>query len=334
MVQSFAPVFNMPEPQVARFVAPMCVYKKWQTGMHAAKSGPQRLPTHKTARLWWRDKAFCTAPLFDDSQPGASLFSERLHKLGINGLWLSSPVEDERSKNLSPIRDLALQAQRVGLSVVTEIPLPDLVSDEPTQEFRQAVPECASSALTHLETLKVVTLDCNSGPVPRALSLHAGLAHFLKAQDGVWPFWACTSLDSRAETGSATMNKLRHLLVAIQIVLRGCPLFCWQDVVQWDPATCDSIARLIRWRSSQPAFLIGKMRLLPMHDNLLMFYREYGSAPILCAFNLSDRYVRYPLLVKTSRPCLISGSGLEGGRIIQGHIDCDPWGALFAFLHP
>jgi hypothetical protein len=50
-------------------------------------------------------------------------------------------------------------------------------------------------------------------------------------------------------------------------------------------------------------------------------------------FNLSDRYVRQAIPEGFADICLIAGSGLDGGRIVSRHIDCDPWGALFASIH-
>ena len=70
-----------------------------------------------------------------------------------------------------------------------------------------------------------------------------------------------------------------------------------------------------------------------MHENLLMFLREHQNQTVLFVFNLSDRYVRQAIPERFADICLIAGSGLDGGRIVNRHIDCDPWGALFASIH-
>ncbi|WP_018151542.1 alpha-glucosidase family protein [Leeia oryzae] len=52
---------------------------------------------------------------------------------------------------------------------------------------------------------------------------------------------------------------------------------------------------LIEWRRAYPALRFGGLRLLPAHEQVFAFEREYQGERILCAFNFSDRPARYEL---------------------------------------
>ena len=92
----------------------------------------------------------------------------------------------------------------------------------------------------------------------------------------------------------------------------------------------DQFGRFLRWQSEMGVFQRGKLKLLPSHKHLLAFTRTADDAAILCVFNLSDRYVRHRLPAHCLGASILAGSGFQGGRIVDEHLDLDPWGALFA----
>lgn len=92
----------------------------------------------------------------------------------------------------------------------------------------------------------------------------------------------------------------------------------------------DQFRRFLQWQSELVVFQRGKLKLLPSHKHLFAFTRTADNAAVLCVFNLSDRYVRHRLPVHCQGASLLAGSGFQGGRIVDEHLDLDPWGALFA----
>ena len=92
----------------------------------------------------------------------------------------------------------------------------------------------------------------------------------------------------------------------------------------------DQFRRFLRWQSEIAVFQRGKLKLLPSHKHLLAFTRTADDAAVLCVFNLSDRYVRHRLPTQCLGASILAGSGFQGGRIVDEHLDLDPWGALFA----
>jgi len=92
----------------------------------------------------------------------------------------------------------------------------------------------------------------------------------------------------------------------------------------------DQFMRFLQWQSEIPVFQHGKLKLLPSHKHLLAFTRTQGNTCVLCVFNLSDRYVRHSLPAGCQDASILAGSGFQGGRIVDGYLDLDPWGAMFA----
>ena len=92
----------------------------------------------------------------------------------------------------------------------------------------------------------------------------------------------------------------------------------------------DQFRRFLQWQSEIAAFQHGNLKLLPSHKHLLAFTRTQGNTNVLCVFNLSDRYVRHGLPATCQDASILAGSGFQGGRIVDKHLDLDPWGAMFA----
>lgn len=164
----------------------------------------------------------------------------------------------------------------------------------------------------------------------RAPFAHAALTQVHRLYGRGWPLWlVCAQWLHPGTQAAAVDPRLLALALALPLCLKGSPLLDHPPVggLQEVPF---SIARFLRWRRTIPALRYGKMQLLAMHENLLMFTRQDGSQCVLCVFNLSERFVRQRLPATFARFSLIAGSGLEGGRIVDRDIDCDPWGALFA----
>jgi len=138
---------------------------------------------------------------------------------------------------------------------------------------------------------------------------------------------------SQGKDETLAQVRKHHLLVAMQLSLKGTCLLPKAIALN---AGCLSphCAHFMVWRHGVPPLVQGSIRLLPMHDNLLMFVREGEGQKVLCAFNPSDRYVRLRLPDGWASARLMAGSGLTGGRLVNQHIDCDPWGALFATVAP
>lgn len=121
----------------------------------------------------------------------------------------------------------------------------------------------------------------------------------------------------------------RYIAPALFSCLKGAFRMDIQTVGAGCPAQ-DQFTRFLQWQSHIPAFQQGNLKLLPSHKQLLAFTRTLGDASILCVFNLSDRYVRHPLPELCNSASILAGSGFQGGRIVDGDLDLDPWGAMFA----
>ncbi len=161
---------------------------------------------------------------------------------------------------------------------------------------------------------------------PIAPRLHAVLTRLYKLGANHWPCWLLAD-HGRAE--SPSQLRQHQLLVTIQLSLRGTcllPNAIARDVQRLSP----HCAHFLAWRNQLQPLVVGKIRLLPMHGNLLMYVREAHGQQVLCVFNPSDRYVRVRLPEQLANARLLSGSGLTGARLVNQHIDCDPWSALFA----
>src|SRR3990167_1223743 len=87
----------------------------------------------------------------------------------------------------------------------------------------------------------------------------------------------------------------------------------------------DQFRRFLQWQSEIAAFQHGNLKLLPSHKHLLAFTRTQGNTNVLCVFNLSDRYVRHGLPATCQDASILAGSGFQGGRIVDKHLDLDPW---------
>ncbi|MCX8520833.1 MAG: hypothetical protein ORN28_04770, partial [Rhodoferax sp.] len=220
-----------------------------------------------------------------------------------------------------PIHTMAAQAVACGLRLMLDRPRKQAPEDG-VQHQGQAL-HAKYAEYRWSESTQTLL-----GQAHRAASIHCTLSHFYRASSKVWPLWMLPA-DSEPSTGNkGTLTadiRLLQLLRAISVCLHGSPI--WNHTVAGEtPGIPNAISHFLRWRQTVPALLRGKMRLLGVHEHLLMFIRKSEAQSVLCVFNVSDRYVRHALPVHSAGYCLIAGSGLDGGRIVNGHIDCDPWG--------
>jgi len=161
---------------------------------------------------------------------------------------------------------------------------------------------------------------------------HATLTHFYRRHGRGWPIWLVGAewLQFNLDTSDVIFDpRVLTLALALPMCLKGSPLLDHMHVGDTHEVPLP-IARFLIWRRTVPALRYGKMQLLGMHENLLMFTRQDTEQCVLCVFNLSERFVRQSLPPMFTKLSLIAGSGLDGARIINSEIDCDPWGALFA----
>lgn len=195
--------------------------------------------------------------------------------------------------------------------------------------YPEVFEECSFDSLRIARCMDWVQQAC------RAPVAHADMARVYRSIGKEWPLWLIEK-PSAFPAGGANMvepsTRIRLLALALPLCLKGTPVYT-QDADAQHPPLPIAISHFLLWKRTVPALRIGKMRLLSVHDHILMFVRQNEAQRVLCVFNLSDRYVRHPLPPELLPCSLIAGSGLDGGRIVNGHIDCDPWGALFAQLH-
>ena len=259
----------------------------------------------------------------------------------------ASPTFTLTSSPSQPVYSLAVQALASGLGLMVDLPSKNAVDGE-----KYAVETALGAKFANYrwsESLPTwVTHEC------RAAAAHSFLAHFYRASSRVWPLWMVPP-GSLPDTLPGTLHThtpmpgnrpqahqaldplqplqpLQPLLMALSLSLQGSSIWnhCLDSKSVGIP---DTITHFLRWKKTVPALLHGKIRLLAVHNHLLMFMRQTEAQRVLCVFNLSDRYVRQALPPHSGGYCLLAGSGLDGGRIVNGHIDCNPWGALFAQLH-
>ena len=86
---------------------------------------------------------------------------------------------------------------------------------------------------------------------------------------------------------------------------------------------------LLHWRRGQVALREGRLALLPADPQLLAFTREHAAQSLLCVFNFSDRPARLALPEAWRTASVLGGSGLEGARLDDGAVHCEPWGGAF-----
>ena len=257
--------------------------------------------------------------------PAAAL--ARLVGLGIDGLWLSQQAFAPGMRHLpgplspqaaggplaaqDPQQALARQAQACGLAVLGDSAL-------------AAPGSCVSESGPLLRLQSCSTLWQGE---PLAPALHAALACSFKLPA---PQALCWMLDDGGLPAASAVRAPRcaQVMLALQLCLKGCHLMdsaLAAGASSW-------LAQFLAWRRQQAALTQGRMRLLPVHDNLLMLERSSPAQKMLCAFNPSERYVRHRLPSAWAGARLLPGSGLDGARLVQSQVDCDPWGALFATL--
>jgi hypothetical protein len=288
---------------------------------------------------------------------------KQLANAGIDALWFSSS-DDQQSAGwglcLNQTRDLivvsslpndlravAEVALFVGLRVMADIPppkqktgpAPKVYTPPLRKHFRYRWMDERHPASTQEQTandgidhFRITQYQGWMHQECRAPYAHAELTHSYRIYGRGWPCWQLDAgwlLSKSGEADAAFDPRLLALALALPMCLKGSPLLTDQHFGE----LCEvplPISRLLLWRRTIPALRYGKMQMLGMHENLLMFTRQDAGQCVLCVFNLSDRFVRHPLPPSFARFSLIAGSGLEGGRIVNRGIDCNPWGALFA----
>ncbi len=292
---------------------------------------------------------------------------DRLTQLGIEGLWLSHRLDDADStsgcvvhspEDLASLPTLSAESNAIALAALTKrlgvmIDVPHLRATASADAIAACQPTSFKGSWYQwpavdagyfttqrlggdpLDPLRMVHSLGFCNGVHLAPTVHAALNRIFKDTCIAWPFWAFA--DECAEFGPTGYSRsqdarLARLITGIQMCLKGSPVLPFNDIENWDKLAFDHCAQFVKWRRSMPTLCHGRMRLLPMHGNLLMLLREHQNQTVLCVFNLSDRYVRQAIPEGFADTCLIAGSGLDGGRIVNKHIDCDPWGAMFASI--
>ena len=292
---------------------------------------------------------------------------DRLTQLGIEGLWLSHRLDDADStsgcvvhspEDLASLPTLSAESNAIALAALTKrlgvmIDVPHLRATASADAIAACQPTSFKGSWYQwpavdagyfttqrlggdpLDPLRMVHSLGFCNGVHLAPTVHAALNRLFKDTCIAWPFWAFA--DECAEFGPTGYSRsqdarLARLITGIQMCLKGSPVLPFNDIENWDKLAFDHCAQFVKWRRSMPTLCHGRMRLLPMHGNLLMLLREHQNQTVLCVFNLSDRYVRQAIPEGFADTCLIAGSGLDGGRIVNKHIDCDPWGAMFASI--
>ena len=306
------------------------------------------------------EDGFCALPA--DSQALQAAL-EHLAASGIDVLWLASRPGQSGTgygRCLSQITDLtAAQTLPARLRAVAEIAIPaglrvlaDLqeLQIKPSRASLTYVPPLPKQACYRWADVPRGRADSNNAEADgvdllriahcqdwleqecKAPFAHAALTYVHRLYGRGWPLWLVSAQwlhPGAQQAGMDVAPRLLALALALPLCLKGSPLLD-HPLAGHLLEVPSSIARFLRWRRTIPALRYGKMQLLGMHENLLMFTRQDGSQCVLCVFNLSERFVRQPLPPTFARFSLIAGSGLEGGRIVDREIDCDPWGALFA----
>lgn len=282
-------------------------------GMQSVQAPSSKNMSTFASKLWWRGQVLaCLAPVAANdgnaranssvTEENANELLQQLTALGVEGIWVGEPDMAEQ----------VMRVQSLGIRTLVAIPLvkrPD------------ALIGCASDAVSLVKD----ALWFDQEPV--APTVHAALSRLYKARSHPWPCWLLAVVHVEDEAPTQVLK--RHLLSAMQLSLKGTCLLPAPIALNTGclPPQC---ARFMVWRHGIPALIQGSIRLLPMHDNLLMYVREADGQKVLCVFNLSGRYVRFRLPDEFRSARILAGSGLTGGRLVNQHIDCDPWGALFA----
>jgi hypothetical protein len=164
--------------------------------------------------------------------------------------------------------------------------------------------------------------------------LHSQIRHALRTAGPAAIVWNTTAPCPRSRPAvphpdSATPAQARYIAPALFSCLKG----AFRMDIHTVGAGCsaqDRFMQFLQWQSEITVFQHGKLKLLPSHKHLLAFTRTQGSTCVLCVFNLSDRYVRHNLPAACQDASVLAGSGFQGGRIVDGYLDLDPWGAIFA----
>jgi len=91
---------------------------------------------------------------------------------------------------------------------------------------------------------------------------------------------------------------------------------------------------LLKWRRSQPELMQGELALLPADGAVLAYVREHAGSRVLCAFNISDKPVKFALPPGLKIASSLEDSGATGAKAApKGEkISFEPYGALFARL--
>ena len=302
---------------------------------------PSALRKHADKK-WWRDELLLEIPVSavrhsdkaaaPPTQEHLALL-ERAAQWGISGVCLTptefphEPLLRQTSASSAPRLEaqydaLEQTARSLGLKTLNKL------APNTTAKHRSAIQPGPTASLV--------------GHQAKACALHAQLCCALKLPQKIWPLW---HLPPAEAMGVCTLRQWYSTL-ALQFSVRGTPVIRAADLEQlqqWrNPAPLHegasaaclqkAFADMLLWRKRHAALVSGTMKLLPVHEHLLCFIREHQGQRILCVFNWSERYVRVPLMPSCIQAHLIPGSLMCGGRIVNNHIDCDPWGGFFAAL--
>jgi hypothetical protein len=166
-----------------------------------------------------------------------------------------------------------------------------------------------------------------------AAVLHAQIRTALRTAPGCIQLWKPKERSfvtgfSNSEPSQDGEGQINHLFTVLLSCLRG--------AFQLDLPTGDrseeqvgKLQRLHNWLTAIAIFQSGKITLHPSDIHVLGFSRHSPDSQVNCFFNISGSHIRKKLPNNLWNSRVISGSGLKGGRVIDHHIDLDPWGAIF-----
>lgn len=293
--------------------------------------------TKQTSQRWWTGRVLLQATYparltaGEDINPWCTQVCDGVEQLlGMPnmGLWLRARADvahghrtvswDSRTARCSDVPAGLLKivdfAQARGMGVLMDLPTD------------------ATGAMAWACSLRTAELEPQSlvhEAMPSAPALHARLSCAMKHGTRRLPAWLLSGSGGALCAPETHDQRQARLAIALLMSVIGTPIIAMNSLPN-TPTWPSAYAGWMLWRSSHAALVQGSMKLLPVHGQLLAFIREFHASKVLCVMNWSDRYVREPLPANMAGARLLPGSGLRGGRVIDHHIDCDPWGGLFA----
>ncbi len=88
--------------------------------------------------------------------------------------------------------------------------------------------------------------------------------------------------------------------------------------------------QFLNWRKGQATLQKGDMQLLPHHQQVVAFTRQYQGQTLLCVFNFSDQAVTWTLPSSITQCSAINTTGLSGAVVQTSQIELAAWGSLIA----